>query len=77
LAAQFLVNLVKRTLPEGFVHPCPYQGELKGNNISLDVVPEMVSFYNGIYRVYARMYDKKDENIITSLMDFELVRERV
>jgi hypothetical protein len=66
------MDIVKKSLPEGFIHPCPYVGELKASNVSFEAVPEMVSFLNGRYRIHARLFDRKDENLVTGLVEFDL-----
>jgi hypothetical protein len=72
LLGRWFINTVSRTLPEGMLHPCPYTGEFKAPNISLDVSPEMAFFLVGQYRMRARMFDDEDDNIVTFLVDTEL-----
>jgi Protein of unknown function (DUF1091) len=67
LATKFFIDILAKSLPPGFLHSCPYFGEFKLNNMSLNEVPQTMQFLTGTYRSIARIYDSKDDNIITSM----------
>jgi hypothetical protein len=72
LVAKFVLSIVSKTLPPGFVHQCPYIGEFAAKNVSFEGVPELSSFLDGTYRVMNRIFDQKDENIFTGTFEFDL-----
>jgi Protein of unknown function (DUF1091) len=78
VATKYFIDLYSKSLPPGFVHPCPYFGEVKLNNISVNAAPQSIQFLTGIYKCKTRFFDDKDDNIITALHEIELkdVKER-
>jgi Protein of unknown function (DUF1091) len=78
LATKFFIDIFTKSLPPGFVHPCPYSGELKLNNISMNLVPQSMQFLTGTYKANIRYFDDKDDNIITVIPIIEVkdVREK-
>jgi Protein of unknown function (DUF1091) len=72
LVTKYFIGIFTKSLPPGFVHPCPYSGEFKLNNISLNLVPESMQFLTGTYKSIMRYFDDKDDNIITVIAIVEL-----
>jgi hypothetical protein len=63
--ADWFLDIVSDTLPEGFLHPCPYFGEFKMMNLTIKITPLAAQFLKGSYDTTARLFDKRDDNIIT------------
>ena len=72
LVAKWLIDSIKNTLPEGFVHPCPYFGHFKVFNVSLGITTVSPQFLKGRYKTSLRVFDDNDENIVTFFFGFEL-----
>ena len=72
LVAKWMLDSIKDTLPEGFIHPCPYFGTFKALNVSLASNTFMSQFLKGRYKSSLRLFDDKDENIVTYFFGFEL-----
>jgi hypothetical protein len=79
LATKFTVDILSKSFPPGFLHPCPYFGEFKLNNISLNLTPELMQFLTGTYKSSMKYYDDKDDNIVTFevIIEAKDVREKV
>jgi Protein of unknown function (DUF1091) len=78
LATKYFIDVFTKSFPPGFIHPCPYFGEFKLNNISLNLVPQSMQFLTGTYKTNLRFYDDKDDNIITfmAITESKDVREK-
>lgn len=72
LMAKFVLSIVLKSLPAGFIHECPYVGTFAATNVSLEKVSELSSFLGGRYRVINRFFDRKDANIFTGTFEFDL-----
>lgn len=63
---------IEDKVPKGFIHPCPYVGQIKAYNISIPKNSILNQFLKGSYKVFTRMYDEKDDNILTFKLGAEL-----
>jgi hypothetical protein len=63
VATKFFFDTFKSSLPLGLIHPCPYFGEIKAYNLTLNAFSLAMQFMMGSYRAVARFYDEKDDNI--------------
>lgn len=64
--SKWFFDSIVSALPGGFVHSCPYNGEVRLVNITIADVPQVMQFMHGTYRTILRIFDSKDENIITA-----------
>lgn len=62
---KWIIDAITETIPEGFIHPCPYFGRLQAFNVSLSGEGVPTQFVKGHYKTFFRFFDEKDENIIT------------
>jgi hypothetical protein len=60
-----MFDSVISALPKDFVHTFPYNGELKFYNVTIADVPQVTQFLHGTYRSIMRIFDGKDDNILT------------
>lgn len=72
LAVKWVTDMISKTIPKDLLHPCPYIGEIKAYNCSLQIGPEMSVFFVGRYRTRARVFDDQDDNIFTVLVEMDL-----
>jgi Protein of unknown function (DUF1091) len=72
LVAKFIVSIISKAVPPGFIHPCPYVGPFTAKNVSFEKISELSSFLGGRYRAINRIYDHKDDNIFTGNFEFDL-----
>jgi Protein of unknown function (DUF1091) len=63
--AKLIFDGVAEKLPKGFLHPCPYVGQITANNVSIKITNVLYQFLRGRYKTFIRAFDEKDENIIT------------
>lgn len=72
VATKWLTDMISKTMPKNLLHSCPYIGEIKAYNCSLQIGPEMSVFFPGRYRTQARVFNDRDENIFTVLVEMDL-----
>lgn len=72
VAATWIIDTIKDTLPKNFIHPCPYVGSFKAFNISLTPNEFVTQFIKGRYKASYRFFDEQDDNIVTFFLGFEL-----
>jgi Protein of unknown function (DUF1091) len=72
LVLKWVIGMAKEFLPPGFVHHCPYIGNLEAYNVSVTLTPEMSVFLTGRYLLTLRPFDDVDPNIFTAFIDLEL-----
>lgn len=77
IATKWFFDIMTSSFPPGYIHPCPYIGELKGTNLTLNVTPQTPQFLLGTYKALLRYFDDKDDNIISSLHVIDLKDVRV
>jgi hypothetical protein len=70
--ANWISGAVTDSLPKGFIHPCPYVGLMKIDNISISANGVLSQFLKGRYKISARVFDEEDDNIITFKLGTEL-----
>lgn len=77
VATKWFFGKMVKYFPPGFVHPCPWFGELKGLNFSINTSPETPQFLAGTYRILSRYFVDVDDNILTTqlIVDFKDVPE--
>jgi hypothetical protein len=63
--AKWLIDMLSDALPVGLLHPCPYFGEFKMENVTLRTTLTALQFLKGTYTTIVRLFDKQDENIAT------------
>jgi hypothetical protein len=68
---KWILDAIGDSLPEGFIHPCPYFGQILLPNITLAINSLTSQFLKGRYKAYVRGFDEIDDNILT----FEMVNE--
>jgi hypothetical protein len=73
IIAKWMIDSVAESLPADLIHPCPYFGRLRMINITLDVTNIAMQFLKGSYITSVRLFDKKDENIVTFNLKTEFV----
>ncbi|CAO1349163.1 unnamed protein product [Diamesa hyperborea] len=56
------MEIVEKSIPE-LIHTCPYNGEIKALNMSLDPEKFGAVYPQGEYRNFWRVFDDKDSNI--------------
>jgi Protein of unknown function (DUF1091) len=78
IARKYFLDMFKKSLPIGFLHPCPYFGEVKLINMPMNLVPQSTQFLTGTYRSFVKFYDDKDDNIIrlTTVSEAKDIREK-
>jgi hypothetical protein len=65
LIAKWLIDSASSSLPAGIIHHCPYFGEFKMLNVTLESTSMTLQFLKGSYTTIIRMFDKLDDNIAT------------
>lgn len=65
------VDVIAKTATE-LIHACPYKGEVKGLNITLDTGKFGGIYPQGKYRTLFRLSDNVDPNIFTISYDYEI-----
>lgn len=63
--AKWIFDSFASAIPKDFIHSCPYIGELKLYNVTIADVPQVTQFLHGTYRSIMRIFDGKDDNILT------------
>lgn len=66
LAKYFQAALTK-TIPAGYIHPCPYYGYYRFENLSIDVPQVGLQFLSGNYKTTNVFYDNIDDLIFKSI----------
>lgn len=74
--AKWVVDVIAKTVPEGFLHPCPYEGLFAAHNVSIGQTERAKNFLNGRYRMLLRYFDDVDENITTAFMQMHYFTQR-
>lgn len=69
---KWMMNGMSKSLPQGFVHSCPFVGLMKAYNVSFSADGVISQFLRGRYKNSARVFDDNDDNIITSKTVIEL-----
>lgn len=62
---KWFAGIFASSLPNGFVHPCPYKGAIEAYNVTVKPFSE-TKFHGGQYLGVSRWYDDQDENILTT-----------
>jgi Protein of unknown function (DUF1091) len=62
---KFIKEAIEDKVPKGFIHPCPFVGQIKAYNLSVSLNGVLSQFLKGRYKTVARWFDEKDDNIIT------------
>jgi Protein of unknown function (DUF1091) len=70
--AKWAIEAVSDAVPKGFFHPCPYFGQFTASNVSMAKRGVFSQFLSGRYKIFIRMFDESDENIITFNLETEL-----
>jgi Protein of unknown function (DUF1091) len=65
IAVRWFLGMFQKSLPVGFLHPCPYFGEIRFSNCTIGDFIEAPQFLTGLYKCTTRIFDRKDENILT------------
>jgi hypothetical protein len=68
---KWVLDCAADQLPKGTYRPCPYFGQIKYSNISLKVTSVLSQFLSGRYKITARSFDEKDDNVITFKLEAE------
>ena len=71
IMVSMILDTVAKTLPKGVVHSCPYSGQLKAYNITIEDVPIFSQFLLGRYKFISKFFNTDDENIFTLFVDVE------
>jgi hypothetical protein len=71
--AQWFLDVVSDSFPVSLVHPCPYFGEYKMQNVTFGIASTTAQFLKGSYEIKVRYFDKQDDNIITLNLKTDLV----
>jgi hypothetical protein len=50
LIAKWIIDAVSDSLPEGLLHPCPFNGAFKSHNITFQPTEVILQFLKGSYR---------------------------
>lgn len=69
---KWLLDLHRDTLPNDFIHPCPYFGIFAADNITIIPHSWMPQFFSGEYKSSLRIYDRVDDNIFTFLSETDI-----
>jgi hypothetical protein len=69
---KWLVGMIRNSFPKNLLHPCPYIGEVKVYNLTMEVQPVLSQFLVGRYRSFFKIYDDQDDNILTMNLEWEL-----
>jgi Protein of unknown function (DUF1091) len=69
--AKWIVGIFKDSVPNNYVHPCPYFGYYNFSNVTFDFNSLISSFLTGTYRATTRNYDDEDDNIFTVIYELE------
>lgn len=59
------INIFKDSLPPNVIHPCPYNGRIKMENVTIDTSKIPSVFPSGSYRNRIIMFDVTDRNIFS------------
>lgn len=68
----WLFDLVKKTIPAEYIHPCPYFGAMRVFNLTFVPTMRMIQFPIGYYKAVLRFFDKVDNNICTAIYGAQL-----
>ncbi|CRK94400.1 CLUMA_CG007907, isoform A [Clunio marinus] len=64
-------NVSETKVGKRIVHPCPYFGSIRIANMTVENVMS-AQFLKGQYKMLFRMFDEKDNDIITTIHETEL-----
>lgn len=77
-AITWFIDIIKTSFTKELFHPCPYDGTVKGYNLTLDGFSGIMEHLPGTYRTVVRLYDAKDDNILTAnhVVDVKLTNDK-
>jgi hypothetical protein len=70
--AKLIVDAVSLTVPKGVLHPCPFENQFKVSNVSIASRGVLLQFLKGRYKIFIRVFDEKDSEIVTYRLGLEL-----
>lgn len=65
------LGMVEKSIPH-LIHECPYKGEIKALNLSIDTKMFGAVYPRGKYRNFWKVSDDIDSNIITLMYDLDI-----
>jgi hypothetical protein len=66
------MEAVADSFPKGLIHSCPYVGQVQAYNVSFALNGFTTQFLRGRYKGITRLFDEKDDNIITFKIGTEM-----
>lgn len=70
---KWAVNMVERSFPKEFLHPCPYIGMHKILNLTIVPLQQVIQFPKGYYKSILRFFDEIDDRIAVATLGIELL----
>jgi Protein of unknown function (DUF1091) len=62
---KWIVDSISEKLSKDLIHPCPYVGRVAAYNVSFTFTGFTTQFLRGRYKIFTRVFDEDDDNIIT------------